>query len=191
MFVHLAGQLSLVDQVVLGDSLVRRNAAALRDLRKFCSTYDGRAASAATAAATLVRCGVDSPMETRLRLLIVLAGLGEPTVDYRLHDEEGNLLYRVDLSFPQVRLAIEYDGAHHDEVGQHGRDLRRREDLEAAGWTFIVVVSKHFHDTPESVLARIHRAMKAAGLAVPTRLSERWRAHVFPRATVVTRPKSA
>ena len=41
-------------------------------------------------AAGLVREGVDSPMETRVRLLIVLAGLPEPSVNHIVRAEDGS-----------------------------------------------------------------------------------------------------
>jgi len=47
-----------------------------------------------------VRIGVDSPLETRLRLLIVLAGLPEPKVNHQLRDQHGDVVMRFDLSYP-------------------------------------------------------------------------------------------
>ena len=44
--------------------------------------------------------GVDSPMETRLRMLLVLAGLPEPRVNYLLRDEHGIVVRRFDLYYP-------------------------------------------------------------------------------------------
>jgi len=40
-------------------------------------------------------------METRLRmLLVVLAGLPEPVVDFRVRDSAGTVIRRFDLSYP-------------------------------------------------------------------------------------------
>jgi len=71
---------SLVDLVVAGDSMVKVND--LDPLRFVAAAdgYEGRNARRARRAAALVRAGVDSPMETRIRLLIVLAGFPEPQV---------------------------------------------------------------------------------------------------------------
>jgi hypothetical protein len=52
--------------------------------------------------AGLVRKGVDSAMETRLRLLIVLAGLPEPEVNVIVRDENGDWELRFDLCYPQL-----------------------------------------------------------------------------------------
>jgi len=55
----------------------------------------------------------ESPMETRLRLLIVLGGMPTPEVQYALYDEYGFVVARFDLAYPDALLAIEYDGHQH------------------------------------------------------------------------------
>jgi len=81
MFVELAQLLPLVDLVVVGDALVRLRRVTAGGLRAFCAASPSQAARRA---ATHVRAEVDSPMETRLRMLIVLAGLPEPHINYRV-----------------------------------------------------------------------------------------------------------
>lgn len=93
-FLDLAAVLDLVDLVVLGDSLVRRERVTTTDLVKATSSASGRHSRRAERAARLVRPGVDSPMETRTRLLMVLAGLPEPEVDIRFLGEHGEVLRR-------------------------------------------------------------------------------------------------
>lgn len=66
----------------------------------------------------------ESPPETRLRLLIVLAGLPVPEVQYRLRDERGRVVARFDLAYPELRLAIEYDGGAHVDDLDRSRDIR-------------------------------------------------------------------
>jgi hypothetical protein len=81
----------------------------------------------------LVRERVDSPMESRLRMLIVLAGLPEPRVNVTYGEEDGLVLRRYDLSWPEVRVIVEYDGRHHVErVEQWESDLERREAIDDA-----------------------------------------------------------
>jgi hypothetical protein len=65
----------------------------------------------------------ESPMESRLRLLLVTAGLPAPAVQYELVTERG-LVARFDLAYPGVKLALEYDGrAHVDDIDRR-RDIR-------------------------------------------------------------------
>lgn len=179
-FQDLTATLGLLDLVILGDSLVKARQVTPAQLIAACATMRGRDAAIAQRAAALVRTAVASPMETRVRVLMVLAGLPEPVIDHQLSHPDGTLRYRLDLSYPQCRLAIEYDGAHHDQVGQRGPDLVRREELEGEGWVFVVVVAAHLLGDPAGVLARVVAAMERCGMPAPP-LREEWRRHVPTR----------
>ena len=96
----------LVDLVVAADSLVRAGALDLDTLHAAAARWTGRGARVARRAAAMTREGVDSPMESRLRMLIVLAGLPEPEVNHRLRDEVGTTVMRVDLCYPAVKRLI-------------------------------------------------------------------------------------
>ena len=135
---------------MLGDSLVRRKrydaggAARVRRLASIVGHYSRRARRAAA----LVRTGVDSPMETRLRLLIVFAGLPEPEVDHRVHDDDGTLLRRYDLTYlpfpPHHRVrrsAARRVGRAVAHRPRSGRGPRRRADPSPGHR-----VSRHLHD---------------------------------------------
>ena len=175
-FVDLARCCDLLQLVVLGDSLVRAKATTPAALVAACAGIAGRAGALARRAASLVRDRVDSPMESRLRMLIVLAGLPEPVVNIEVSDEGGRLRYRIDLSFPDQRLAIEFDGRHHVDVrSQWESDVLRREDLEADGWRFLVVTSSQLYSSPEDVLSRCVAAMRDRGVRVPSRTRTEWR----------------
>jgi hypothetical protein len=71
---------TLVDLVIAGDTLTKANELDPKEFVAAAEAYQGRNARRARRAASLVRAGVDSPMETRVRLLIVLAGLPESQV---------------------------------------------------------------------------------------------------------------
>jgi hypothetical protein len=178
-FVDMAHVLGLVDLVVLGDSLVRANRTTTEALLEVATQTTGPYSKLAKRAAALVRRGVDSAMESRLRLLIVLAGLPEPEVDHRVFDSSGNLLYRYDLSYPRWHLVIEYDGRQHaDSDEQWFADIARDEQLDDWKVRKLVVVSKDIFRTPAMTLARVTKAMHAVGMPVPA-LSDEWRRH-FP-----------
>lgn len=76
----------------------------------------------------------ESPMESRLRLLLHDAGLPRPTAQFKVHLPEGRFIARVDLAYPQWRIAIEYEGDHHRERATFRRDIGRYNALRAAGW---------------------------------------------------------
>ena len=178
-FLDLGAELSLVDLVVLGDSLVGAGKASPESLQKAAGASRGARGRVVRRAAGLVRRGVDSPMESRLRMLLVLAGLPEPVVNHIEHTDDGRWLRRFDLSYPEHRLAIEYDGRQHAESAkQWQRDVERREGLDHDGWRLVVVLSKGVNGRPEETLDRVVAAMGACGM--PARIvSDEWRVH-FP-----------
>lgn len=179
-FLDMGRWADLVDLVVLGDSLVRAGATTPERLREAARSWAGTHRRLVVRAASFVRDKVDSPMETRLRMLIVLAGLPEPVVNFEVVDDEGRVEYRIDLSFPEQRVGIEFDGRHHIErEGQWEGDLLRREDLEARDWKFVVVVGSQVYGDPRLVLSRIEGALRSRGIRVPALLSREWHRH-FP-----------
>lgn len=179
MFVELASILSLVDLVVVGDALARREWVTPQQLVDVSRESTSKHADAARRAAAYVRTEVDSPMETKLRMLIVLAGLPEPEVNHKVRDESGRVIMRFDLSYPDLKLVIEYDGKQHEEDGyQRDRDVERREQLDDIRWRIVVVTSKQFHRAPAATLARIRKALVERGArGLPPRLSDDWRPH--------------
>jgi len=177
LFVELAEQLSLVDLAVVGDFLVKRTRATPEELLAFCVERGGKAA---IRAASYVRLGVDSPMETRLRMLIVLAGLPEPAVNFAIFREDGRLRYRFDLSYPDLRIVVEYDGRQHRaDLAQWDHDVERGEWLDDDGWLHVPVFSWGIYRQPDKTLARVAKALRARGCReVPMRPAEDWRAYL-------------
>ena len=174
--------LDLVDLVVLGDSLVKACRVGRAELVDATAAWTGPGARRARRAARLVRDGVDSPMETRLRLLLVLAGLPEPTVNLILRSADGEWRMRFDLCYEHLRLIVEYDGRHHAEsADQWRRDLRRREELDRLGWRILVVTAQDIYSAPRDVLERVSQALLERGVRT-SRLRLEWERY-FARAT--------
>ena len=181
MFVELASLLDLVDLVVVGDNLVRKGRLTCARLVAHCSTSTMPGARRALAAARFVRARVDSPMETRLRMLLVLAGLPEPEVNLTLRDVDGQPLRRFDLSYQQAKVIVEYDGRHHIErEEQWEADLGRREAIDDDGWRLLVVTSRGIYRSPGATLQRVWRVLHARALpGLPATVGDDWRPH-FP-----------
>jgi len=164
LFVELASLLGLVDLVVLGDAMVKKGLVTPEALLEHCSSSRLRGAKAALRAARFVRPRVDSPMESRLRMLLVLAGLPEPEVNLIIRDVDGQPLRRYDLSWPEVKVIVEYDGRHHVErEDQWESDLDRREAIDDSEWRIIVVVAKGIYTHPESPCRKSGRSCAGAG----------------------------
>ncbi|WP_374457061.1 hypothetical protein [Nocardioides sp.] len=181
LFVELADELSLVELVVAGDWMVRRHHVRVKALRRAAKTATGTHARLARQAARYVRAKVDSPMETRLRMLIVLAGLPEPEVNMSVRTVDGEVVRRFDLCWPEVRVIVEYDGRHHVErIEQWEADLDRREEIDDDEWRILVVVASGIYGDPGRTVRRVFRLLSQRGLEdLPERPSEDWRPH-FP-----------
>ncbi|TDW18518.1 hypothetical protein [Kribbella kalugense] len=156
-FLDLAPYCDLVELVSAGDALVRRTDVVPEHLVELAAATIGvRGIRLAREAAALVRPGVDSPMESRLRLLIVLNGLPEPRIGHVVTDSAGGWLAQPDLSYPELKFGIEYDGQHHlGDARQWRQDIRRRENLEREGWLVRVITAYDLLQTPGTVVARI------------------------------------
>lgn len=155
----LAARLALDDLVVLGDAVLRHGWADLVELSARAARPRRRGAARMRAAVALLEPRTDSPMETRLRLLLIRAGLGRPAVNLDVI-VDGDWLARPDLSYPALRIAIEYDGDHHrTDRRQWLRDIGRRRVLEDAGWLVIVVTADDVLRRPEQLVERVRRAI--------------------------------
>lgn len=94
-------------------------------------------------------------METRLRMVLVLGRLPPPCVQVNLDDASGVFIGRVDLYYPDRRLAIEYDGENHRE--RLVSDLRRQNALLNAGYRLLRFTATDLR-TPASVVAQVRHA---------------------------------
>lgn len=111
------------------------------------------------AALPLARERVESPKETETRLLIVRAGLPEPVVQHEEWDGR-RFIARVDLAYPDLKIAIEYEGdGHRRDPEQWRRDIQRQRDLEDRGWIIIRLTQRDLQAGGEAVLTRIRRAI--------------------------------
>jgi hypothetical protein len=177
-FIDSAGMLSYVDLVVLGDAICRKFDLGAEQLREACRRSRDYYAGLARAAAELVRDGVDSPMETRLRVLIVLAGLPEPQVNVIVRDEHGHWVRRFDLYYESIGLVVEYDGRQHaDDPAQWQSDIDRREELDDDGRRLIIVTARGIFHEPERTLERIRRQLVLRGWGRVPPIGDGWRAH--------------
>jgi hypothetical protein len=98
----------------------------------------------------------ESPAESWLLLRLYDAGLPIPAQQVPVMDLDGNVRYRLDFAWEEVRVALEYDGfaAH---VGRGLRDAAREADLRRLGWTVIRATAADLQD-PAELLAAIRQA---------------------------------
>lgn len=153
---------SLRSAVAALDAMVRAGALDLSDLDEMADRATGRwGAARVRRAVPLVDPRAESPPESWVRLAFVLAGLSpEPQCEVR---SEGRFVARVDWGWPEAKLAVEYDGAHHFEVAQIPKDDERIAALEAAGWRVIRLDARDLRD-----LDRVVRMVRDALAVGPT-----------------------
>jgi Protein of unknown function (DUF559) len=114
----------------------------------------------------LVDGGAESPQESRVRLLLVGAGLPPPETQIEFTDEFGIARIRVDMGWRKWRVAVEYDGVQHwSDRYQRSWDIDRIAMLEAMGWV-VVRISAEMLSRPEVIIERVRGKLRAAGCLV-------------------------
>jgi very-short-patch-repair endonuclease len=99
-----------------------------------------------------------SPMETRLRLLIVQAGLPKPEVQWAVQDERTRTAVWLDLAWPDLMIGIEYEGEDHTKPGQVLRDVGRYTGLVDKGWRIYRYTKVEIRRHPDRIVDQLTRA---------------------------------
>ena len=150
----------MVEAVVAADAMLHAGLVTTDDLEIYISQRTRwKGVPAARRALALANSAAESPMETRLRLLLVLGGLRSLEVNIPLYDSRTSVhLGRPDLFDEDAGLVIEYDGADHRRIDRHRSDNAREHGLERAG---LIVLRFDGHDvfvTPDRTLDVAHAA---------------------------------
>ncbi len=150
----------LVEAVVAVDALANRGCFAPAEVLHLADRYprarDSRRLGRVVALAD-ARAG--SPMETRLRLLLVLGGLPAPQAQWAVQDERRRRVVWLDLAYPDHRIGIEYEGDDHVRPDRVLRDIGRGTDLVDQGWRLYRFTKHEVHGEPAEIVAKIERAL--------------------------------
>lgn len=159
----VSGCLGLTEAVVVADMALHarltKSAALNASLAKYSGTWG---VSALRQVACHVEPASESPMESRLRMLLVLSGLPRPEAQVEIHDRWGRLVGRPDLYYGAERLGLEYDGGTHRTT--LAEDNRRQNRLADAGIRLLRFTAGDIYNTPDSVVALVSAALTS----VPT-----------------------
>lgn len=151
----------LPEAVAALDVLVARGVVGIGELTEHAGAGQGRGAARARRATQLVNPLAESQPESRLRVVLALAGL-HAVPQHSVRDRAGDFVARVDLAFPEHRVALEYDGLWHAEAAQFAKDRRRLNRLVAAGWRIIHVTAADLRRIDELV-ARVRAVLESPG----------------------------
>jgi very-short-patch-repair endonuclease len=139
----LARACGFVPETVLEVTAAHPGDRGMRTLRRAVALSDGRAGS---------------PMETRIRVAIHRYRLPAPEIQHPVGP------YLLDLAYPAVRLALEYDGRDHRTAQRAIRDLRREAYLTARGWEVLRLRASSVFDPREAAIL-VHRELVGRGYA--------------------------
>lgn len=130
--------LALADQAAAQLPATERAAFCARIADRLAARPDRRGTVRATGLLELVTGKADSPPESWLRLLVVEAGFPPPVMQYEVVDLRGRVRWVLDQCWPELRIALEYDG-HEAHEERSVDDAARDADLERRGWIVVHV----------------------------------------------------
>jgi very-short-patch-repair endonuclease len=155
----LARRQPLTEAVVAVDMALHQRLVDLAELRTYVAASPVcRGIAQARRVTELAQAASESPMESRLRLVLVQAGLPCPEVQVPLHDVDGRFIGRPDLYYPAHRLAIEFDGGPHRDTLVE--DNRRQNRLLNAGCRLLRFTAADVYKAPDAILAQVRAALK-------------------------------
>ncbi len=144
------------------DALARVCGLAVSDLDVLLERYPKRRGiRRARISVELMDAGAQSPKESWLRMILVMAGIPRPQTQIPVPDECGVVFAHLDMGWEEVKVAAEYDGEHHrTDREQYGWDQRRRERLERQGWLVVRVIGGQ---RPSEIISRVRSALASRG----------------------------
>ena len=173
VLLELATMLDHDDIVIAVDSLVSRkpplNGASLEKIRSSVDSFDRLwGVTALRRALEDARPNTDSPGETRTRLLLTRAGFPEPVINLPVRDPDAATTRYLDLAYPELKIAVEYDGDYHRVSREQWLlDTARRDSLRSMGWNLRVLTGLDIK-RPRRALDALHRSFVEAGARAPS-----------------------
>ena len=98
----------------------------------------------------------DSRWNRMVADLLVDAGLSAPKLEHEVRDGSGAFLARVDLAYPQKKIAIELDSQRwHLNHESFRDDPRRKNKLTVRGWTVLTFTWSDYVDSPSELISTV------------------------------------
>jgi very-short-patch-repair endonuclease len=150
-------RLPAIDALIAIDMALHLGLTNADDLRRHVDDAHGGAGAHRLRSLASHAAAAESPMETRLRWLLIQAGLPCPEVQTNLRDRAQRFVGRADLYYPAARLVLEYDGANHRD--RLVEDNRRQNLLINAGYRLLRFTATDIHQRPEVLVAQVQSAL--------------------------------
>ena len=153
----LCARMPEIDALIAVDMAVLTGQMTSAVVRRYAESVRGRPGARRMGRLAVVAAPAESPMETRLRWLLLKANLPAPGVQVDLRDTEGKFVGRADLYYPGARLVIEYDGLHHRD--RLAEDNRRQNLLIKAGFTLLRFTASDL-ERPDLVASQVRALLQ-------------------------------
>lgn len=151
---EICSRLGLVDAVVIADMALHAGLVNIAELKSWTTAHAGhRGIKTFRRVVEFAEPAAESPMESRLRMVLVLGGLPRPQAQIEVFDLHGEFAGRTDLYYPDCNLGIEYDGGiHRNNLVD---DNRRQNRLLNAGVSLLRFTAADVFGRPRSVVAQV------------------------------------
>jgi very-short-patch-repair endonuclease len=160
----LSARLDVVEAVVIADAALHSRRVRLEQLELWATSHRRwRGIRKLRRVLRFVEPAAESPMESRLRMVLVLAGLPRPKAQVPIHDAAGGFVGRPDLYYETARLAIEYDGDVHR--GSLAADDRRQNNFMQAGVRMLRFTASDVLGHPHAVVFHVRTMLAGASFA--------------------------
>jgi hypothetical protein len=156
-----------VQGVVLLDAMLQRRIVSLPVVQRAALVWRGKRGGASMdTSLKLAEPLSESPMESKLRLVVVDAGLPRPVAQYVVRDADGRFVARLDLAYPRHRVGLEYEGDHHRSRDTFRRDIARLNALASLDWVVVRVTADDIYRNRAQLVQRIRELLsrRAPGL---------------------------
>lgn len=147
------------------DALMNATDLKIRDVEAIAERRPGvRGLAQLSQTLPLVDGGAESPYESLTRLLLIESGFPVPQTQIPVFDEIGRLVARIDMGWPEWRIGVDFDGAHHwTDSRQRTWDVERYAKLADLGWIDVRLTSGMLHRNNQVFLGRVGAALIARG----------------------------
>ncbi|WP_222263616.1 hypothetical protein [Modestobacter marinus] len=162
-FLDLAAVLPAAELAAVGDALWReRHLDPMRLGERLRRADRVRGVVRARQVAPLLSPLAQSRPESLIRWWLTASDLPTPRPQVEVHDGTGLVVAHGDLGYSDWKVLLEYEGRHHAEAEQFGRDIHRYSLMAADGWLVLRFATQHL-GSPWTVVARTRAALVSRG----------------------------
>lgn len=149
-----------VDAVIALDAMLRQAKLSSGALLSYIESHAWWPGVAAARRAFALADGLaESPMETRMRLVIGDSDLPMPAPQVKVFNGK-RFVARLDFAYEEQKLGLEYDGDHHRERTTFRFDMERQRELAHLGWRVLRFTADDVLRFPDRMLAETRAALR-------------------------------